>query len=242
MADRFVRITLEKPYFNGLGEGERVLALRYGTEPARLINGGYVADGVDGISEAIPVSARLASMNAGGQPPRYLPGKPITYDLAWTDEDMRQVVVPDYVAMHYFGDWTLLPGEAAGITVERTYAAEKRRIATVWRGFKKEPRDRNIPNHWRSLRNVGPPDVPHVMIEQLDSALRRTTHAAYRPWEHFKWEQDCINIGLEGAGSEHIAPTQIIVTTDQLSAMVAEQVKLLMAQADAKTPRVAKAS
>lgn len=185
MADRFVRITLEGPCKNSSGDVRDEISLRYGTEPAMLSSGSYVTDSLLN-SDAIPVSERA------GAPPKFTPGKPIIYTLKWSDEEMRSAIVPDYVAVHYFGDWTIKPGMPMleNMSPERTHPAEKRRIENVWGGCPREERDRMIQNHWRSLAKIGAPAVPPVIIHQLDSAYRMIPHWHYRPWENFGWDKD----------------------------------------------------
>jgi hypothetical protein len=54
------------------------------------------------------------------------------------------------------------------------------------------------------------------------------------------WQNDCVNIA--DGNNEHVAPGQIVLTQDQLQAMIAEQVQKSMATLRETTRHVAKAS
>lgn len=238
MADRFVRITLERQYVNEGGEPQHVISLRYGTEPAVRV-GEYVAD--PGGGEAVPVSGRaMFGQERQGAPAQFLPGKPIIYEMNWSREDGRCAIVPDYVAMNYFGDWTIHSGQAMS-TPERTHPAEKRRVAALWHDYKREQRNANIPNHWRNLKKIAPPCVPHVVIHLLDSAYRSIPNFEYRPWDHFKWEQDCIKLAPEPMA----APVGMVMPNGMpfdMSALIQQMVEEQVAAALAKPTASRKAA
>lgn len=220
MADRFVRITLEREYVNEAGESQRILSLRYGTEPAVRL-GEYVPDPAGG--EAVPVSARaMFAQERAGAPAQFVRGKPILYQFDWSREDGRAAIVPDYVAMSYFGDWTVAAGQEMLGNAERTHPAEKRRVAQLWHDYKREARNPNVPNHWRNLKKIAPPCVPHVVIHLLDSAYRVVPNFEYRPWEHFKWEQDCIKVAPEAAPVGLVMPNGMPL---EMSAIIAQMVE-----------------
>ncbi len=181
---RFARVTMLEPYKDMEGMELAQVVLRYGYEPARMVSGSYYG-------ESVPISER-AWEDGTGRPPKFIHGKPIEWAMRWDDPEYRSVITPDYVAHHYFGDWTIPVSQVQSYNEpERTYTAEKRRIATVWGGYLMEQRDRNIGNHWRSLRKIAPPRVPRVLIEPLDSGQRAIPGQAFDPWKHFAWEKDC---------------------------------------------------
>lgn len=185
---RFARVTLLETFKDLEGNELAQVVLRYGYEPARMVSGSYYG------SETVPISERTWE-DGQGRPPKFTRGKPIEWAMRWDDPEYRAVIVPDYVAHHYFGDWTIPVSQLQNYNEpERTYTAEKRRIATVWGGFLMEQRDRNIGNHWRSLRKIGPPRVPRVKIEPLDATQRAIPGQSYDPWAHFMWEKECSSI------------------------------------------------
>ena len=218
--DRFVRVTLEKPYHKDNGEFMDIVGVRYGTEPA-VMAGSQVADSV--------WKSELLSQIDGERLSRVIPGKPIIYEMQWTHEERRTMVVPDYVARHHFGDWDLKPGEGQIGAGERTHPAEKRRIATLWGGYKRETRDRMVPNHWRSLRITGAPNVPHVVIHALDSAYRQIPGFEFRPWDFYAWDKDVTASALAKAPTELVGPNGLPLDLDaKLERMVEERVQALM--------------
>ena len=233
--DRFVRITLEEQYRNHAGEELDVVGLRFGSEPAQQV-GSYAEDPLTGA--AVPVSERaMIGAERGGMPAKFVPGRPIVYEMRWSDPDQRQAVVPDYVAIHYFGDWKLTPG--SGFSSEASHPAEKRRVASIWGNYVKEPRDVMQPNHWRNLRKIAPPCVPRVVIHRLDSAYREIPGFAYRPWESFQWEKDCVQLtpshqaqhAPRGLVDANGVPLDLSAT---IQALVAEQVALALAKPSLK--------
>jgi hypothetical protein len=212
MSDRFARITLLEQFVNDSGQAIDRIGLRYGSEPARLA-GSYYTDPATG-ADAVMVSPMPDST---GRPTRMIPGEPIRYFLNWADEDYRVAVVPDYVARHYFGDWTIKPGEWDRSTPERNFNAEKDRVARIWGDYKKEAWTRDM--NWRGLKKVSPPCVPKVQIQLLDGAQRAIPGSLYIPWEHFNWAADCIEI----AGS--VTPTPAMVLPDQITPQMQELIK-----------------
>jgi hypothetical protein len=228
--DRFARVTLLEPLKNADGEFLEKVVLRYGFEQAQRVSGAYWGGANN---EYVPMSERMWE-DGNGRPPQFRRGNPIDYIMVWDDPEYRSVIVPDYVAHHYFGDWTIPVSQTSNYNEpERTYTAEKRRVATLWGDYTKEPRDRNIANHWRSLRKIAPPQVARVEIQPLDAAQRAIPGQTYNPWRHFMWEKDCVKIPqtaqqrldaqeLHNQGGVFLTPAQI---QEMVSAQVAEAMK-----------------
>ena len=235
MTDRFVRITLEAPFVTAAGDQRDEVSFRYGTEPATLASGGYVQDVGLG-ADAVPVSQRA------GAPPKFIPGKPIIYTLKWSNPEFRSAVVPTEAAVNYFGDWTIQPGSFnPEDSTERSFPMEKKRIESVWGGLPREPRKLDVPGHYKSLRAIGPPAVPRVVIHQLDSMMRLVAGFEYRPWEHFSWDQHHYAVMDQVPAPTHLVMPNGAAITPEMQSMLEQlvQQQVEMRLADAKPHRKA---
>lgn len=211
-----VRVTLERQFF---AEADRVLSLPYGHEdaiiPAEMDQGDYIND----------LTQRA---------PKVIPGKPITYELGWSDEESRTVAMPEAVAKHYFGNWDIpehgLQGTRSNYEMTRGY--EKTRLALLWGGYKTLSRREAgldaVPNGYRNLPKIAPPNIPHVVVHRLDSALRLVPNFAWRPWDVFDWNADVVPLTTEGI--RDATPGLITVSEADLSRMIAEAVAEQMKQ------------
>jgi hypothetical protein len=144
--------------------------------------------------------------------------------------------VPEYVAKHWFGDWDIeVTADAMHNNAERTHGVEKRRVATIWGGYIKEQPNLDVKGSWKTLRIVGAPRVPRVLIQTLDSAMRVNPHINYRPWEHFAWDKDVVNVTREQTRPSD----NLQVTPDQLQKIIQEQVTAALKERGNRTKAAA---
>lgn len=118
--------------------------------------------------------------------PPYHPGKPVLWGpLDSSDAQKNYCFMPETAAKTLFGDWDAPQNTPAGGIAGWTKGDEKAQVTRRWGDYKKPPSDgtMNPPQ-----ANVGPPDVPFVKVEKVNSQMRVEGDWVYRPREYFGFD------------------------------------------------------
>lgn len=194
---KMVRVTLLEEYAYDHFGAWGLVTMRDGSTEARVVGQAREADD----DEVIDLTRRQRAV---------IPGRPIHYHLSLEGvENMRcscqdepfsidkTIIMPLPAAQRYFGYWTkfnkiLAPGEIAN--TEDTVEWQKKLVAATWFGYKKRPRDRSnyVGDDWRTLESTAPPAMPKVEIHRLDTQFRKIPNSEFRPWDVYKFENDCV--------------------------------------------------
>ena len=203
-----VVVELEEPY---LGDPHATVVLVYGREDASPIGpDGYRDEGAG--TPPVLASDRLPSQGTGAAP-RWEPGQWVHYHLRYEQGPLgkcscgqdpetiveRTCVMPAPVAKFWFGDWDVVsyelqtrPGQALEDWLKRSWHRDRVAIEN-WGGWEMDfppgvpIYDNRGAVNFRAMRKFGPPLVPHVVINRLDTMMRKLPNTAARPWEIFDW-------------------------------------------------------
>jgi hypothetical protein len=162
-----LRITLEQDY------GERI-GLKFGYESVTPIPMG--ANGVP----LVEVDNSLT--RAGHRAPSL--AQPRIWWLEYANEDERSALVPNEVAVHYFGDWRSGTDPVAEENKQiPKFNNERARVAMAWGDYQYTRRGRY------STTKIAVPRVPHVVIHNVNANGSSVGTWAFRPWDFWRFEE-----------------------------------------------------
>jgi len=146
-----------------------------------------------------PVILRLGSevvvpMSFGGPTPEVmtdfrgertaLPAKPRIWTLSWETPDDRSCLVPNEVAVHWFGDWRAgSDAEAVRNKQIPGFNEERERVAMMWGDYKYTP----LRGHYSTIK-IAVPKMPRVTIHAVNANGSTVGDWVYKPWDFFKFE------------------------------------------------------
>ena len=118
-----------------------------------------------------------------------LPAEAREYPVNWDNENERTALVPNEVAVHYFGDWRAgTDFEAERLGKIPKYNNERERVARTWGDFLYSDRAANgEPVKYATIR-IRTPEMPKVEITNVNAAGNRVGEFAFRP--HIFWRFD----------------------------------------------------
>jgi len=221
-----VRVTLEAPFRKRPNGEEQPLSLRYGTTEARLLrqNSSASFGGLEvSADEFVDAGSFLDKIPRSIR--RMQPGKPITWELMASDPGRSYILVPVEAARLWFGDWRYPTETEHGTPPEMTYSYERNRVAQRW-GWWQMPQVTNTgkrfcsPGEMPDMSKIGPPSVPRVLVQDIDERGNVGVRLNYRPWDHFKWEDDVTITAAQtaSAGVETFSLDQLKAIVSQLEA------------------------
>jgi hypothetical protein len=223
-----VRITLEKPWAMDAQGKEIPMVIRYGSTPARIINGGGSLNiGSDAVSNDEFNDAGSHMDTVPRTQRRTIPGKRIEWTFLHDDKDQNGFFIPYEAARLWFGNWRCVREAASDTPYDQTFAYEKKRVAMQW-GWWEMPR--TGPSGLTHLKKgeegpdttkIGAPRVPHVLIESVDNRGKTTAAVKFRPWDLFRWQDDVVS-SYGGQSQQGPAPTVETFTPAQLRAIADE--------------------
>lgn len=191
-----IKMTLEKPF-----GPKGTLKLRFDTSPAVKISPDNDEQG-------------FAIMQA-----RYRKGQPIYYPASGELKAGESCLIPEAVAVHYFGDWTIQQGVEPVGDPRRTWGVEQKRVFKCWGDFRFDY-GRNSSDH----TPLGPPLMPHVLLQKVDDRGLVQEGFEFRPREY--WE-----VPAEETQSR---PAEVILAKDvDLDALAAKIRAQMAAEAQA---------
>lgn len=203
LLQKTVVVTLEKPY---LDDPNKTVVLVYGREEATPRGEDRYRE--PGGTPPVLATDRLESQGQEFAAPRWEPGKWKHYHLRWTEgplgkcdcgmpEDTpvgRSCFMPSPVAKLWFGDYEVPIYEMRkreGQVVDQIYTRTWHRERTaneMWGGYEYDFPVGSPGVNRSELRRFVAPAVPHVVIQRVDSMMRRIPNSDVRPWDLFRWQ------------------------------------------------------
>src|SRR5271167_1343157 len=116
-------------------------------------------------------------------PREALPAEARVWMLDFADEDKRSTLMPDEVAVHYFGDMRAAAGDHPDVRARRipNYNDERIRVAQVWGDYLMSDKH----GHYTTVR-IAVPRVPKVSITPVNqNGMAVVGSWSYRPHEFF---------------------------------------------------------
>jgi hypothetical protein len=194
-----VRITLEQPYAKDAQGKEIPLVLRYGSTPARIVGGGgLLSIGGESVSSDELNDAGSHMDTVPRTQRRTIPGKRIEWTFSCSDKEQNGFFVPVEAARLWFGNWRVTPETDTHGQYDESYGYERNRVAMFWGWWEMPQTGPSGLSHLRrgeegpDTTKIGPPRVPHVLIESVDGRGKTTGDVKYRPWDHFRWQDDVV--------------------------------------------------
>jgi hypothetical protein len=238
-----LRVTLEKPWAHDATGKELPVTIRFGSTQAREIGGGgNIVIGGEAVSgdDLVDVGSHIDTVPRPRK--QYIPGKRIEWSFLVSDPEKNGLLVPMEAVILWFGDWRYPKESAPNTPPDETYNYERNRAAMKWgnwrfpqtgpSGFSHLKRGEEGPD----TTKIGPPPVPHVLIQSVDGRGQTTDKLNFRPWDWFRWQDDVVAT----PGSAQAAPAAIeTFSVDQLRRL-ADEIEARSGRNAQKTP--AKAS
>jgi len=115
-----------------------------------------------------------------------LPAQPRLWLLDWADERRRATLMPEEVAIHYFGNPQAGPMTDALVQSRKVpvFNDERQRVAMVWGDYLYSA----LHGNYTTIR-IAVPRVPHIVIQSADQTGEAIVGTEYRPWDFFKWAE-----------------------------------------------------
>jgi hypothetical protein len=117
-------------------------------------------------------------------PRQALPAQPRVWVLDWADDRRRATLMPEEVAIHYFGNPESGPPTEPLVQMRKrpVFNDERVRVAQVWGDFLYSA----LHGNYTTVR-IAVPRVPHVVIQSVDQTGQPLEGTEYRPWAFFDW-------------------------------------------------------
>ena len=125
-------------------------------------------------------------MTQMSQPRQPLPAQPKVWLLDFSDDRRRRTLMPEEVAIHYFGNpQSGSPNEPlVAASKVPVFNDERVRVAQVWGDFLYSA----LHGPYATVR-IQVPRVPHVVVQSADQTGAPIEGTEYRPWTFFNWTE-----------------------------------------------------
>lgn len=228
-----VRVTLEKVWATDPTGKEIPVVIRYGHTQAREVGGGgNILVGGDSVSaDDLVDSGSFADMVPRAQK-RVIPGKPIEWSFLVGDAERNGLLVPIEAAMLWFGNWRYPKVAPPNTPPDETFIYERNRVAMKWGWWEMPQRGPSGLSHLRrgeegpDTTKIGPPPVPHVLIQSVDGRGQTTDKLHFRPWDYFRWQDDvvpAVSTVTGSSGVETFSVEQLRQLADEIEARQAKK-------------------
>jgi hypothetical protein len=194
-----LRVTLEKPWALDATGKELPVTIRFGSTQAREIGGGgNIVIGGEAVSgdDLVDVGSHIDTVPRPTK--RYIPGKRVEWSFLVSDPEKNGLLIPMEAVLLWFGDWRYPQANDPNTPPDETYGYERNRVAMKWGNWRFPQTGPSGFSHLRrgedppDTTKIGPPPVPHVLIQSVDGRGATTDKLSFRPWDWFKWEDDVV--------------------------------------------------